>query len=301
MERWPDFFIAGAPKAGTSSLYAYLQRVPGVYMSRIKEPNFFSRALVPDDHPVRPIRDKEAYQRLFADASEHQLVGEASPTYLADPEAIHLINEIVPEARFVVSLRDPVERAHSHYLMMVNNGAAGPSFLEEIERGLRYRHQYGRMLLRPEIGLYGEQLARMWTVVPRHRTLIVIFKEFVAHPRRTMERILAFLGIEDSLEGFEPEVHRGYGVPKSALVRMLFRNRTVSRLSELLIPPGARLAIRQKLLIKKEDKPAIPHDARERLEELYAEDVKRLSALLERPLPWPRFGFPSMAPESRPT
>src|SRR5262245_19319223 len=157
---WPNFFIAGVPKAGTSSLHAYLQGVPGVFMSKIKEPNFFSRIVVPPDHPVRPIRDTDAYLELFAGSEGHALVGEASPTYLADPEAPRLIRAASPDCRIVVSLRDPVERAFSHYLMMRNNGVTERSFLDEIRRGFELRDRLNIALLRPDVGLYHDQVAR---------------------------------------------------------------------------------------------------------------------------------------------
>ena len=106
-------------------------------MSKIKEPNYFSRVVVPDDHPLRPIRDTEKYLQLFAGATSERVVGEASPTYLADPEAPRLIRDVAPDCRVLISLRDPVERAFSHYLMMRNNGKAEGSFLDEVRRGLR--------------------------------------------------------------------------------------------------------------------------------------------------------------------
>ena len=107
MTRWPNLFIAGAPRSGTSSLHSYLQDIPGIYMSRIKEPNFFSRNTIADDHPmVKPIRDETQYLRLFDDAGDAQILGEASPTYLEDPEAPGLIDRTAPGAKVLVSLRD---------------------------------------------------------------------------------------------------------------------------------------------------------------------------------------------------
>jgi hypothetical protein len=160
VNKWPNFFIVGAPKAGTTSLHAQLQSVPGIFMSRIKEPNYFSRTLIPDDHQVRPIRDSQKYLQLFDGVTSEAVVGEASPTYLADPDAPRLIHDVSPEARILISLRDPVERAFSHYLMMRNNGTARLSFLREIQRGLQHAANSHLVLLRPEIGLYHDQVAR---------------------------------------------------------------------------------------------------------------------------------------------
>ncbi len=287
MEVWPNFFIAGAPKAGTSSLYAYLRDIPGIYMSKIKEPNYFSRVLVPDDHPVRPIRDRSRYLQLFSDVTTETVIGEASPTYLADPEAASLINEVAPEAKLLVILRNPVERAFSHYLMMVNNGVAQGSFPVEIERGLRNEHNKSLMLLRPEIGRYCEQLTRMWQVIDRRRTLVVIFREFSADPRGTLERVLNFLGIDHPLDDFQAQVHRRYGVARGPMAKLLFRSRSVARASEMLFSPRVRTAIRERFFVKPAAKPHMPDEGRSILTAYYEEDVRGLQDLLGRPLPWP--------------
>ena len=86
-ECWPNFFIVGAPKAGTTSLYWYLRNITGIYMSSIKEPNYFSIKVRPKDYFLRPIRDKRKYLNLFKDVIDEKIIGEASPSYLRDPEA----------------------------------------------------------------------------------------------------------------------------------------------------------------------------------------------------------------------
>ena len=198
---WPNFYIVGAPKAGTSSLHAYLQAVPGIFMSKIKEPNYFSRIVVPDDHPLRPIRDREKYLQLFAGVTNELVIGEASPTYLADPEAPRLIREVAPDCRILISLRDPVERAFSHYLMMRNNGKTNDSFLNEIRRGLELQSQLGVGLLRPEVGLYHRQVKRYQETFNAAQIKVILFEEFMSNSKGTLEQILGFLGIRHDLSG----------------------------------------------------------------------------------------------------
>ncbi len=295
MDRWPNFFIAGVPKGGTSSLHAHLGQIPEVFMSRIKEPNYFSRVLVPDDHPVRPIRDEQAYLRLFSGVTTETVIGEASPTYLADPEAARLIRDVAPDARMLVSLRDPVERLYSHYLMMVNNGSAGPDFMKEIRRGLEYGHDRSRMLLRPEIGLYHGQLQRLLETSGENRVRVILFEEFAADPRGTLAAVLEFVGIDHSLEGFRSAVHRRYARARGPLARYIFGNRTIARVSEFVLPPAFRKAVREKLLVKAVAKPMMAAAARDFLREYYAEDVRSLERLLKRPLPWPNFRDPQLS------
>ena len=289
MDRLPNFFIVGAPKAGTSSLHAYLGAAPEIFMSRLKEPNYFSRIVVPDDHPVRPVRDRQRYLQLFSEASTESVVGEASPTYLADPEAPLLISQMCPDAKILISLRDPVERAYSHYLMMLNNGAASDSFLEEVKRGLASQHNRKLMLLRPEIGLYHQQLKRYMHTFDERYLKIIIFEELAGDPKGILLEIMDFLQIDDPLDNFHPEVYRQYGEPRGGFARYLFGNRTISRLAELLISSRARKWMRENLLMKPAAKPSMDAEARKFLTEYYAEDVRTVTELLGRRVPWRNF------------
>ena len=289
MDTWPNFFIAGAPKAGTSSLCAYLQAVPGIYMSKLKEPNYFSRVVVPDDHPVRPVRDQRQYLQLFAEAGDARVVGEASPTYLADPEAPRLIRNAVPQAKVLVSLRDPVERAYSHYLMMLNNGTAKGSFLDEIKRGLALGGNRSLALLRADVGLYFQQVERFGNEFPESQFKVLVFEEFSADVAGSLRQVLEFLGVQPPSSEFAAPAYREYSVARGPLVRYLFGNRTIARASELLISPSVRKAIRDRFLVKKAGKPPMPQDARDFLVQYYADDVQSLSRLLARHLPWRNF------------
>ena len=286
---WPNFFIVGAPKAGTSSLYAYLQAVPGIFMSRIKEPNYFSRAIVSDDHPVRPIRNTQEYLQLFAGAAGERIVGEASPSYLADPEAPRLIQEASPDCRILISLRDPVDRAYSHYLMMRNNGMAKGSFLEEARRGFRLQDRKNIVLLRPEVGLYHDQVRRYLDIFGEARVHIILFEEFFADTRAALQRITRFLGLDHDFSDFNAPVYRPFAEARGPLVRFLFGNRSVARASEALVPHGVRRWVRQNILVRSGRKPLMDAHARDFLTDYYRDDVGKLAALLGRPLPWRNF------------
>jgi len=154
MEVWPNFFIVGAPRAGTTSLYFYLKQVPEVYLSPVKEPNYFSVKIIPDDHYLLPIRNKKNYLKLFEKVKDEKAIGEASPSYLEDPETPYLISQDVSDARIIAILRDPVERAFSHYLMMVSQGFEKLSFRKALDDLLtnktrnEFRHYNTRTVFR---------------------------------------------------------------------------------------------------------------------------------------------------------
>jgi len=291
MSRWPNFFIAGAPRCGTSSLHSYLQRVPGIYMSRIKEPNFFSGSVIGDDHPmVKPIRDEKQYLQLFSAAGDAQIVGEATPFYLEDPDAPRLIHEAVPDAKVIVSLRDPVERLYSHYLMMRNNRPSMGSFMDEIMRGLAMRDSRSRAVLTPSTGLYSRQVSRFGNSFGSGQFKVLILEEWRHDVSNALRQILRFLGVDHDLRGFSAPPQRRYGEARGPMVRYVFGNRTISRVTEALIPFSLRKLIRNAVLVKQMPKPPMPAEAREFLCHYYRDDVRRLESLLGRRLPWRNFG-----------
>src|SRR6201986_4235496 len=126
----PDFLVAGVPKAGTTSLHATLSRHPALYLSPIKEPKFFLTDGPPPTKggPGTPLTYREhiwrrdRYEALFDAAPPGTLRGEATPLYLYDPEAMRLIRDLIPSARLIVIIRDPVERANSNWTHL---GSAG--------------------------------------------------------------------------------------------------------------------------------------------------------------------------------
>jgi hypothetical protein len=292
MPAWPNLFIAGAPRCGTTSLHAWLSVIPGIYMSRIKEPNFYSRVVIGEAHPlVRPIRDEAEYLALFADAGDAKYRGEASPNYLEDPEAPALIDRTSPGARVIASLRDPVERLFSHYLMLRNNCAMG-SFAEEVRRGLTLADKRNHPAPDATTGLYASQVERYRaTFGVRFKPLV--FEEWMADAVGTMRQLLEFLGIDHAVEGFEAPVQRSHSEARGALVRYLFGNRAISRAAEAMVPYRLRKFVRNSLLVKSVPKPRMDADTRRFLVEYYRDDVRRLESLLGRRLPWPNFGEPA--------
>lgn len=289
MSNWPNLFIAGAPRCGTSSLDAYFRAIPGIYMSRIKEPNFFSRVVIADDHPmVRPIRDERQYLDLFAAAGNARYRGEASPNYLEDPQAPALIERMAPGAKVIASLRDPVERLFSQYLMTRNVRPMG-GFDEEVERVLRPQFERSRGVLAPETGRYSAHIER-YRAVFGGRLKILIFEEWTADVPGTMQELVRFLDIEYDASGFSVPAQRQHAEVRGPLARFLFGNLAISRAAEALIPYRMRKSIRKALLVKPSAKPEMNPATRDRLIRYYRDDVLRLEGLLGRSLPWPNFG-----------
>jgi Sulfotransferase domain len=293
MSNWPNFFLAGAPRCGTSSLHSYLQQVPGVFMARIKEPNFFSRSVIGDRHPmVKPIRDEKRYLQLFEAAGDAAVIGEATPFYLEDPLAPGLISRTIPGAKVVASLRDPVERLYSHYLMMKNNRPMMRGFMEEVRRGLELEGDPNLAVLRPSTGLYSRQVERFRRHFGDRHFMVLVLEEWRRNVPLTLGRLLAFLGLDCSTDCAVPAgpPQRRYGEARGPVVRYLFGNRSISRATEAFVPYRLRKLVRNAILVRPGPKPPMDAEAREYLTGYYGDDVRRLERALGRSLPWRNFG-----------
>lgn len=194
----PDFLILGAQKAGTTALYDYLYRHPAISGPRWKEVGFFDRHWA---------RGERWYRGNFPRKAPAP-VGEASPGYLFHPLAPQRVRELLPGARLVALLRNPVDRAYSHYQHEVALGREPLTFEQALaQEDERMRGELGRMTADPRYfshawwnytyaarGLYAEQLERWYASFPREQLLAVGTEELAAAPAETYARVLAFLG-----------------------------------------------------------------------------------------------------------
>ncbi len=195
----PDFLILGAQKAGTTALYAYLRRHPAVTGPSWKEVSYFDRHYR---------RGTAWYRGNFPLRSDGLIVGEASPSYLFHPQAPERVAALLPEARLIALVRDPVERAYSHYQHEVSLGREPLPFDEALEREEeRLAGEVERMRADPGYfshawwnytylarGRYAEQLERWQARFPADRLLVVANDDLAERPAETYARVLDFLG-----------------------------------------------------------------------------------------------------------
>jgi hypothetical protein len=197
----PDFLILGAQKAGTTALYAYLRWHPRITGPSWKEVSYFDR------HYARGPR---WYRGQFPNRlrARGALVGEASPSYLFHPQAPERVAALLPDAKLIALLRDPVDRAFSQYQHERALGREPLSFAEALAaEAERTRGEVERMCADPAYfsrawwdhtyfarGLYAEQLERWYAHVPRGRLLVLTTEEYARDPAGTYARVLDFLG-----------------------------------------------------------------------------------------------------------
>jgi Sulfotransferase domain len=196
----PDFLILGAQKAGTTALYAYLRSHPAITGPSWKEVSYFDRHYA---------RGEGWYRGNFPNRlrAREKLVGEASPSYLFHPLAPERVRALVPDARLVVLVRNPIDRALSHYHHEVALGREQLSFEQALDaEEERLRGEEERLLADPSYfsrewwshtykarGRYAEQLERWLAVFPREQLLVVPSEELLAKPEAAHARVLDFL------------------------------------------------------------------------------------------------------------
>jgi hypothetical protein len=208
--RLPDFFIVGQPKSGTTALYEVLKEHPQIFLPDRKEPRFFVSEMLERDTP-RPggtPKTLAEYMSWFEDARVDQLVGEASPWYLWSPTAAARIAATCPDARIIAILREPaslVRSLHMEFLQLyveVETDLRRAVALEDERRhgrGVPPRTYWPRMLQYAEHARLVEQLRRFEQVFSPERMLVLIYDDFRADNEATIERILRFLGVEESV------------------------------------------------------------------------------------------------------
>jgi hypothetical protein len=289
----PNFLVLGAARCGTTSLHYYLAEHPGVCMSSIKEPNFFlfeqsadgPRPCIAEDRRLiaKSVPDRGRYERLFAQPAA--AVGEASPLYLYTRQTPRLIQALVPDARLIAIVREPVERAWSHFVYVNDDLGAEtvPAFQravdEEIGRGYE-PYRTGNHFLR--LSAYAEQLERYRSVFPTEQLLVVAYDALIRETSRTLAQICRFLDIDDTF-AFDTSVQYNPSSGGRSLVARIDRivRPTFPYLKKSL--PAAvtgRLARgRAKLRAASRTDAAapIPADLRARLDEHFAPDREWLA------------------------
>jgi len=289
MKRWPNLFIVGAPKAGTTSLYEYLREVPDIFLPIHKEPRFFAPTAKDEIKPNPSIKDKEEYLKLFEQVNNERFYGEGSTIYLSDPDAPKLIHEVSPSARIIISLRDPVERAFSAYLMVLRQGYLKEDFHNEIQKELKKEVDNTKSRIRLEAGLYFNSVKRYTEIFGEKNVKILIFEEMIMDTKRSVQDILNFLGINYELKGFKAEVHNPFrGKPRGKIAKEILENKFTVKLSKKLILRSGRQFIEHKLLQTK-SKPKISKKDKEPLVKFYENDVRKIQDFLGKKLPWKNF------------
>lgn len=307
----PNFFLAGAPKCGTTSFYHQLDRHPQIYMSPIKEPCYFaselrlenfSEELQPqlrrESETLReylrgpmsskrfggPVVEWEDYLLLFRNVRDETAIGEASVSYLWSQTAARNIAARIPDAKIVLLLRNPVDRAFSQYLQAVSSGLVCCSFREQSAAGMNSgSRKFGVLNPFLEFGAYSEQVRRFLDVFPRKNVLIHIYEDMRSSPAKAMAETLRFLRVSAELAPAPPVRFMEPRVPRLIGFANTLKKYGIWQETARLIPEFLRPALRRAVHRPRASLTVAPED-RAYLQDYYREDILKLEHLLNRDL-----------------
>jgi Sulfotransferase family len=292
----PNFLIIGAAKSGTASLYHYLGQHPQVYMSPVKEPNFFAleghkldfRAPEAEERINRwSVTSLDAYRALFEGVTTEKAIGEASPMYLYSPEAPERIRRYTPDARLIVVLRDPVERAYSSYMHLRRNGRESlDDFVQALEaEEMRMASNWEWIWHYKNMGFYCEQLKRYYERFDRDQIRVYLHEDLKKDSLGVSREVYEFVGADSS---FVPDTSLKYnvsGVPMSRTIfNLIKRPHPVKNALKPLFPERFRRPLVMGLWDRILVKPPLPAEVRGRLVEEYRQDILGLQDLIQRDL-----------------
>lgn len=266
--RLPTFLIIGASKAGTTSLASYLSQHPDVFMSSRKEINFF------DLHYGEGV---DWYRAHFVGAGDRRAVGEATPTYFLDDRALSRMAELLPDARLVVLLRNPVDAAWSNYWMQRSLGFEKRDFAEAVRAELEGERSGAIQYLWPV--RYVRRLERVCDLYPREALLVRLFDDLTADPRATFTEVCRHIGVDDTV--VPPNVGDVYNpstrLRSERLRYLMLRSRAWKWMPRLATPIDRWNRVRTAY-------PEIDPVVRGRITDLLAEDTAALTRWLGRDL-----------------
>lgn len=286
-DRDPDFIGIGAPRCGTTWLANSLRRHSQVCVSQPKEITYFCSLripaqggpMVPNEHCEKPL---SWYRRHFSHCAADSVTGEVTPSYLIDPDAAARIHDHYPSVKLIACLRNPIERAYSHYWFMRGHKRIADETFEAAVENQPW-------LL--EMGFYAPQLRRYLDLFPRDQVLVMISEEMRRQRGERMEEILGFLGVSP---GEAPQLVDGWGnQPTRSRYKRFKRLLTVTAnaltrvglnpVIEAMRRAGLHRAIRRINAVPLE-RPQMSPDFREHLTGVFAESVEELEEMLGRSL-----------------
>ena len=308
LPEFPDFFVVGAPRCGTTAICRYLARNPQICFSRPKEPHYFSRL---DHDPSADELKRNYLERNFSHYEPtHRATGEGSISYLYLPGVIERVNQLNPDARFVVLVRNPLSMLPSwhlrmQFLLQEDETDFAKAWELEPSRELRgenipQRCLDPRLLYYSQAAKFGVQIERLFNVAGRDRSHVIIFDDFKSDPLSTYRNLLEFLDVDydgqtEFERRYESQMYRYRWLQRLLFVPATSSGKTVETLqrrARKYNPDGSKKPsfIKRVTDLNKVPMAAAPltPEMADTIRETLLPDVRRLSSLLGRDF---MFGF----------
>jgi len=292
----PNLFIVGAAKSGTTSLQRYISKHNDVFFCKPKEPRFFSSKYNNFPHNGQgdyiadnfTIKEESKYIDLFKSVKSEKIIGEASVDYLYYYKTAYDIKKYSPNAKIIITLRNPVDRAFSAYVHLLGSNREDLTFEEALTQE-RYRMEknYEFIWFYKDVGKYYQQVKIYLEVFGEENILIILFDEMKKDIKNIMKKITFFLNINTDFSIDEPIKYNLSGIPKNKTMNMILKNRQLQHLAKKIFPSRIVRKMGYKILEKNLRKPILAEKTRSKLIDYFSEDIISLQDLMGRNLsPW---------------
>lgn len=309
-KKLPTFLVVGANKGGTTSIYHYLKQHPQVYLSPIKEPHYFSQDIdvnlfskefaqnklqdiqkyvdgdMQQEYHAAFVRDWQQYEKLFKNVTDEKAIGELSTSYLYSTVAAEEIVKKLGNVQIIICLRNPVERAYSHYRMNIWTGNNNEfefykALLED------YHHipkAWGNAHLYVELGYYYEQVKRYIDMFGKEHVKIIFTEDLKKNASAVVKEVYEFISVDAS---FHPDTSQRYNevyTPRYKNFTYTLNKLGIRPMIKKLAPKSIKAMIIKLFYKSKSEKGDISADAKKFLQDRYTSDVNKLSSLLQKDL-----------------
>jgi hypothetical protein len=287
----PNLLIIGAGKAGTTALHEYLSEHPQIFMTQKKEPRFFlvwenpeqMRINERENHNVfNKYNTIEKYTELFVKGKDCLIRGESSPQYLSYAHCADKIKKLVPEVKIIAILRNPVERAFSHYIMNRNWRIEKKEFDEAIDEEIKTRRlSYPHDMRYLYWGKYVGQLNPYLSLFSSNQLRIYVYDDFKADSINFLKNIFNFLGVDDS---FTANVQNKHNV---SFIRRYQANSKRDKLFSLTQRGFRKLkmhSLEELVKMHRFHKPFVKPETKKKLIDYFTDEISELEKLLGRDL-----------------
>jgi len=268
----PNFLIIGSTRSGTTSLYHYLRQHPDIFMSPIKETNYYT-----DEDQILDswaVRSRAEYETLFAGAKGQRAIGEATPKYLNATIGVERIHADLPGVRLIASLRQPADRAYSSYLGRVISGREIGAVDDALRPGTYVFNS----------SLYYPRLRRYFDLFPREQIKVILFDDLIARPQEVMRELFQFLGVDPAFDVDTSIRHNASVWPRFSRLNGMFNS--LLRALRPFVPRwlysrGLSTTLRRPILRKP---PPMTAELRRRLTDQFRDDILATGELIGRDL-----------------
>ncbi len=286
-----DFFVVGAARSGTTSFYNYLAQHPQVFLPKVKECNYFSsvESLDPEvyNEPVegkqyhmKIINSLSVYESLFKNAVSNKLKGEVSPSYLWDANSAKRISEHNPNAKIIISLRNPIHRAYSHYLMHYNTGYEEQSSFEDAINAIK-NNIWGGGNLYLEMGLYYEQVKRYFDYFEPKNIKVLIYEDWIKDIDGYINQVYEFLELDQFHDFDLNKNHNKTAAIKNRKLINFFRQKKIKKVLNKVLSDEVKDKIKTNFFSKNGEKDALNEQTIINLKKYFIADVENLEKLIQ--------------------